>query len=122
MSKEMPYAAIIRPLSKEEGGGYFVEFPDVPGCFGDGESPEEALKEAEKALHSWLSTAKEFGDPIPQPKEKYGGQWRLRIPKSLHAELSYRAKYEKVSLNMLVTTILAEYMGQSFHKNDTHVH
>lgn len=122
MSKEMPYAAIIRPLSKEEGGGYAVEFPDLPGCFADGESPEQALREAEDALHSWILTAKEFGDPIPQPKEKYSGQWRLRIPKSLHAELSYRAKYEKVSLNMLVTTILAEYMGQHFHKNDAHLH
>lgn len=70
MSQEMPYAAIIRPLSKEEGGGYAVEFPDLPSCFADGESPEQALREAEDALHSWILTAKEFGDPIPQPKEK----------------------------------------------------
>jgi antitoxin HicB len=99
-----------------------VEFPDLPGCIADGESPEEALREAEDALQSWVLTAKEFGDPIPQPKEKYSGQWRLRIPKSLHAELSYRAKYEKVSLNTLVTTILAEYMGQHVPKKDIHFH
>lgn len=121
MNKELPYAAIIRPLSNEEGGGYLVEFPDLPGCFGDGESPEEALKEAESALHSWILTAKEFDDYVPQPKEKYSGQWRLRIPKSLHAQLSYRAKYEKVSLNTLVTTILAEYVGH-LHKNGKHFH
>jgi antitoxin HicB len=121
MDKDLPYPAIIRPLSKEEGEGYVVEFPDLPGCFGDGDSPEEALREAESALHSWIVTAKEFGDPLPQPKKKYSGQWRLRIPKSLHAELVYRAKYENVSLNTLVTTILAGYMGH-LHKHDKHFH
>lgn len=103
----------------KKGGGISREFPDLPGCFGDGESPEEAFKEAEEALHSWMVTAQEFGDPIPQPKEKYSGQWRLRIPKSLHAELVYRAKYENVSLNTLVTTILAGYMGH-LQKRDKH--
>lgn len=121
MSKVLEYAAIIRPLSQEEGGGYLAEFPDLPGCYGDGETPEEALKEAEEALASWIQTAHEFGDPIPKPKEKYSGQWRLRVPKSLHAELSYRAKSENVSLNTLVTTILSEYVGR-YHKSNKHIH
>ena len=111
MKKEYPYATIIRPLTKEEGNGYLAEFPDLPGCYGDGETPQDALREAESAMLSWIETAKEFGDPIPEPKEKYSGQWRLRIPKTLHADLVYRAKYEGVSLNTLVTTVLAEYVG-----------
>ena len=107
----LPYTAVIRPLSEDEGKGYLVEFPEIPGCYGDGATPEEAVIDAEVALQSWIDTAKEFGDPIPVPKANFSGQWRLRIPKSLHAELAHRAKYEGVSLNMLVTTILAESMG-----------
>lgn len=97
-----------------DGGGYLAEFPDVPGCYGDGETPEIALQETERALHSWIETAKEFGDSIPQVKDRYSGQWRLRIPKNLHAELAYRAKYEGVSLNTLVATILAQYTGSLY--------
>jgi antitoxin HicB len=115
MKHTLPYSVIVRPLTAEEGGGYLAEFPDVAGCYGDGETPEEAIREAELALESWLKTAQEFKDHVPEPKENYSGQWRLRVPKSLHADLAHRAKYEKVSLNTLVTTILAEYIGHSRH-------
>jgi len=120
MLNKLPYAAIIRPLTKDEGTGFFVEFPDLPGCYADGESPEEAILAAEDAVQSWLKTAKEFGDPIPSIKEKYSGQWRLRLPKSLHAELAYRAKFEGVSLNTLVATLLAQAMGPSHPKQTAH--
>lgn len=116
MKKELPYAAIIRPLMEEEGSGYLAEFPDLPGCYGDGETPELALKEAENAMVSWIKTSKEFGDPIPLPKQDFSGQWSMQVPKSLHAELAYRAQYEGVSLNTLVATILAEYIGQNLRE------
>lgn len=111
---KLKYPVTIRPLSKEEGGGYLAEFPDLPGCIADGETIEEALHEAEGALKAWLATAKEFGDPIPEPSiaTNYSGQWRIRLPKSLHAALALRAKLEGVSLNTLAATILAQGMGQ----------
>lgn len=113
MSK-FKYPITIRPLTKEEGGGYLAEFPDLPGCIADGETIEETLHEAEDALKTWLATAKEFGDPIPEPSiaANYSGQWRIRLPKSLHAALALRAKFEGVSLNTLAATILAQGMGQ----------
>lgn len=119
MSK-LKYPVTIRPLSKEEGGGYLAEFPDLPGCVADGKTIEEALHEAEDALKAWLNTAKEFGDTIPEPNTayKYSGQWRLRLPKSLHAALVLRAKIEGVSLNMLAATILAQAMGQKLKRHN----
>lgn len=33
----------------------------------DGETVEEALKEAKSAMQSWIKTAKSFGDFIPEP-------------------------------------------------------
>jgi len=40
------YPFIVRPLSKEEGGGYLLEYPDIPGCMSDGETIEEAIANA----------------------------------------------------------------------------
>jgi antitoxin HicB len=55
----------VRPLSQEEGGGYLVEFPDYPGCIADGETPEEAIREARDALASYLATLEELGRLAP---------------------------------------------------------
>jgi antitoxin HicB len=113
MSK-IKYPVTIRPLSKEEGGGFLAEYPDLPGCIADGATIEEALHEAEDSLKSWLATAKKAGDPIPEPtlSYKFSGQWRIRLPKSLHAALALRAKQEGVSLNTLAATLLAKGIGQ----------
>jgi antitoxin HicB len=54
----------VRPLSREEGGGYLVEFPDYPGCIADGETPEEAIREARAALASYRATLRELGRSI----------------------------------------------------------
>lgn len=111
---QLKYPISIRPLTKDEGGGYFAEFPDLPGCIADGKTVEEALHNAEDALEAWLATAKEFGDPIPEPgvAHKYSGQWRIRLPKSLHAALVSCAKREGVSLNTLAATLLSYGLGQ----------
>lgn len=110
----LTYPVILRPLTAEEGGGYLAEFPDLPGCIADGKTPKDALMQAEDALKSWIKTARDVGDAIPQPStsEKYSGQWRLRIPKSLHASLALWAKIEGVSLNMLAASLLAEGVGR----------
>ena len=39
--KKIEYPFTIRRLSKAEGGGWLVEFPDLPGCIADGETIEE---------------------------------------------------------------------------------
>ncbi|MBA2708971.1 MAG: type II toxin-antitoxin system HicB family antitoxin [Tatlockia sp.] len=111
---ELNYPATIQPLSSEDGGGYLVTFPDLPGCMADGSTPEEAFHQAENALKAWLKTAQEFGDSIPKPSclNKYSGQWRMRAPKSLHAALASRAKEEGVSLNTLAITLLSQGLAK----------
>jgi antitoxin HicB len=104
------YPFQIRLLSKDDGGGFLIEYPDVPGCTSDGETPEEAMKNGRDALRSALRTLREFGDPVPRPGSfgASSGQWRQRVPKSLHARLEARTAQEGVSLNTLVTALLAE--------------
>lgn len=121
MTGKINYPFMIRPLDEKEGGGFLIEFPDFPGCIADGTTIEEAIHAGEDALKSWVNTAKEFGDDIPDesPYIKYSGQWRIRVPKSLHAQLAYQAKLESVSLNMLAATLLAEGIGRHM---DGHSH
>lgn len=104
------YPFRITPLSKADGGGYLIEFPDVPGCMSDGETPEEAIVNGRDALKASLKTLREFGEPLPKPGAfaVSSGQWRQRVPKSLHARLVSRARQEGVSLNTWVTALLSE--------------
>ncbi|OHC05988.1 MAG: hypothetical protein A3J92_02640, partial [Planctomycetes bacterium RIFOXYC2_FULL_41_27] len=58
---------IIIYWSKEDEA-FIAEVPELSGCMAHGESPEDALKNAKEAIQLWIDTAKEFGDPIPEPK------------------------------------------------------
>lgn len=51
-----------------EDDAFVAEVPELPGCVAHGETQEEALANAKEAAQLWLDTAREFGDPIPQPK------------------------------------------------------
>ena len=111
---EIAYPFTVRQLGEDEGGGYLIEFPDLPGCVSDGDSIEEAIENGVDAVDSWIATAAQFGDPIPPPgsTENYSGRWVQRVPKGLHARLVGRARKEGVSLNTLVTTMLTERLGR----------
>ena len=67
MNHKLSYPYILTPLSEEDGGGYLIEFPDLPGCMSDGETPEEAISMGKDAIEAWLSTAKASDMKIPQP-------------------------------------------------------
>jgi predicted RNase H-like HicB family nuclease len=59
------YRITIRPLSKDEGGGYLVEYPEIPGCMSDGETIEEAIANGREALRDCLHVSKESGRKAP---------------------------------------------------------
>ncbi len=56
--KQMEYPFMIRTLSPSEGGGYLIEFPDLPGCMSDGKTIEETIKNGQDAMRCWLSASK----------------------------------------------------------------
>ena len=113
---EIEYRFAIRPLTAEEGGGYLIEFPDLPGCMSDGETIEEALANGAEAKRDWIAAMREAGRQVPLPSaddaEAYSGKWVLRTPKSLHRGLAERARQEGVSLNALAVAMLAQGLGQ----------
>jgi predicted RNase H-like HicB family nuclease len=63
----MPKYEIIIYWSNEDQV-FIADVPELPGCMAHGNSPESALANAKEAIQLWIDTAKEFGDPIPEPK------------------------------------------------------
>ena len=104
------YQFTVRPLSKEEGGGYLAEYPDIPGCMSDGETIEEAIANGREALRDCLEVFRESGRRIPKPSIA-AAQWRQRLPRTLYSKLTKQAENEGVSINSLVTAIIAEAIG-----------
>ena len=51
-----------------EDRAFVAEVPELPGCMAHGDSQEAVLKHVNEAIQLWIDTAREFGDPIPQPK------------------------------------------------------
>ena len=105
------YLFTIRPLPDADGGGFAIEYPDLPGCISDGETPEEALKHGSDAVKAYLMSCVKHGEALPSPSSA-SGQWRQRVPRSLHSRLVAKARQEGVSLNTLVTAMIAEGLGQ----------
>lgn len=104
---ELPYRMEIVP-DKEEGG-YTVMFPELPGCITCGETLESAVSNVEDAKKAWLIAALEEGQKIPEPESQneYSGQFKLRIPKSLHRQLSEHSKLEGISMNQYCLYLLS---------------
>ena len=105
---KLPYRIELIPDPDE--GGFVVTFPDLPGCLSVGETIEDAYRNAEDAKHEWLATAIEDGIAIPEPDsiEDYSGQFKLRLPRSLHRQLALQSKREGVSMNQYCVFLLSQ--------------
>ena len=112
------YSHIISQLPKEDGGGFLITFPDLPGCMSDGATEAETVANGKDAFKAWMSARKDAGKEIPEPfyrpdtVPEVSGKFVTRLPKSVHAKLAERAKAEGVSLNTLVLALLAEGLGR----------
>ncbi len=104
----LPYKLEIIPDSAE--GGYVASYPELRGCVSVGDSPAAAAANAEDAKREWLLAALEDGLEIPEalPETEYSGQFKLRIPKSLHRSLAMHSKEEGISMNQYCLYLLTK--------------
>ena len=104
---KLPYKMEI--VEDKEEGGYVVSFPDLPGCLTCGETMETALANASSAKREWLSAALEEGVEIHEPDslEAYSGQFKLRMPKTLHRMLVEHSRREGISMNQYCVYLLS---------------
>ncbi len=96
-----------------EEGGFTVWFPDLPGCLTCSDTAEGAIASAQDAKAVWIKAALEDGLEIPVPSDEpdlseFSGQFKLRMPKSLHRSLSVNAKKEGISMNQYCIYLLSK--------------
>ena len=63
----MRYTVVLEP--DEEGRGYTVRVPALPGCVTEGRTREEALDHAREAILGFIEGLKKAGDPVPEERE-----------------------------------------------------
>lgn len=103
----LPYKMEI--IKDSDEGGYVVSYPDLPGCLTCGDTLENAISNAEDAKKEWIQTALEekIAIPTPQNVNNYSGQFKLRIPKTLHKLLAEHSKEEGISMNQYCVYLLS---------------
>jgi len=47
---------------------FIAEVPELKGCIAHGNTELEALQNLQDAKTLWIETAREFNEPIPEPK------------------------------------------------------
>lgn len=105
---KLPYRLEIIPDIYE--GGYVVSYPELHGCITCAETMEKAVASALDAKKVWLEAALENGTHIQEPEstEGYSGQFKLRMPKSLHKQLAEQSKKEGISMNQYCLYLLSQ--------------
>lgn len=123
---ERNYRIEISKLSDEDGGGFLATVPALPGCMSDGETQEEALINVKDAIKCWIETAEEIGREIPcedgyRSEDNYSGKLSLRIPKTLHKQISELSDKEGCSINQLIIMYISMGVGSEFGKNQVNI-
>lgn len=103
----MPYRMEI--VEDKDEGGYVASYPELPGCITCGETIENAVTNALDAKKAWIEAALEDGLEIHEPDslQEYSGQFKLRMPRSLHRSLAEHSKREGISMNQYCVYLLS---------------
>ncbi|MDO8690633.1 MAG: type II toxin-antitoxin system HicB family antitoxin [Dehalococcoidia bacterium] len=62
--EELEYTVVLDP--DEEGKGYTVTVPALPGCTSEGDTLEEALENIRDAIQLYLRMCRRNGEPAPK--------------------------------------------------------
>lgn len=107
------YAYIINIIWSDEDSLFIAEVPELEGCITHGKTAEQAVKNAHKAIESWIVAAQSLKHHIPAPVSNHNvsGKFNVRLPRQVHKSLIIKAVQEKVSLNQLVLMLLSKALA-----------
>jgi predicted RNase H-like HicB family nuclease len=108
----LPYHLLAVRDGEDKGKPWTASVEELPGCTSRGKTSEEAMAGLQAAMESWISAALAEGRDVPEPKSAttHSGRLLLRMPRTLHAELTRASEREGVSLNQFITDVLAGAM------------
>ena len=110
----MNYEIKVFPQTADDGSTYWTAcFPAIPECVGGGDTPEEAVAEANENLSFYLEYLEDEGKTAPKEYSvpEYNGKISLRVPKSIHKALAEAAENDGVSINLLLNNAVSQYLG-----------
>lgn len=64
------YSMIIQ--WSDEDHAYLVTVPELPGCVTHGATYEQAVRQGQDAIESWIDANRAWGRPIPAPRTVAG--------------------------------------------------
>ena len=104
----LPYR--VEVIEDKEEGGFALHCPELPGCITCADTIEEGFKMIEDAKKCWFTACIEDGIAIPEPAklDDFSGQFKLRLPKSLHKMLAQKSNEEGVSMNQYCVYLLSK--------------
>ncbi len=73
----MEYTVLIY---RAEEGGFWAEVPSLPGCYSQGETIEETMKNTQEAIEAHLLALKEEREEAPVREEFVIGRVRVEAP------------------------------------------
>jgi len=56
-------------IHDEEGGGYWAEVEELPGCFASGPTLDALEADVKAAIEQHVAALRELGEPIPHAHE-----------------------------------------------------
>ena len=65
--EEYPHYSVILEWDNEDHI-YVVTVPELPGCQTHGKTLEEAARQAQDAIESWVDGVRSRGRPLPEPR------------------------------------------------------
>jgi antitoxin HicB len=54
-------------VEEDEGGKFVSSCPTLPGCWSQGDTRDEAVRNIGEAIEGYLESLRKHGDPIPPP-------------------------------------------------------
>jgi antitoxin HicB len=58
---------IAMVVHQSDDGGFWASFPDLPGCFTQGDTLEALREHAAEAISGHLEALRDAGKPMPDP-------------------------------------------------------
>lgn len=118
----LPYHVTVKEDRDGESSWWIASLEELPSCQARGASPEEAVDRLRTAMQGWLSAAVAGQPQVEMPKQEarkrksstgHSGRFLVRMPSTLHEELSVAAERRHVSLNRFVTDALAAAVSEA---------